>query len=367
MSQSRHSSAEDLLPDPDRQPIAASTVVRRHPDHRTAWIIVLLVRLAPGGLPPLRVLLDRLESAVDGFPLMASRLRGSWWVPAPGPGISVVREGEPLAQAPLQPFALAQEPPVRVVTSSEGDWLLLCAHHFAFDGLGMVTLLRQLLGGEASTAPDYTKMSSPGRPPIDGLRRLLRPADRIAPSATLPSSDSFVARQVQLSGPGVTARLARACAAAAVAHNAQRGHPMRRIGLSVAVGGVGGEAATYRRLDVIPGQDVEAAVAASLGDPRVPSELVSLPPGSFVLRPVLQRFSDTILVSNLGRLELPGATSVAFYPVARGRSATAVGAVSISGQPTTLTLRARDLSPVDAAALLERVVAEVGRDNERPS
>lgn len=367
MSESQHFSAEDHLPDLDRQPIAASTVVRRHPDHRTAWIIVLLVRLAPGGLPPMRVLLDRLESAVDRFPLMASRLRGSWWVPAPGPGVSVVGRGEPLAQAPLQHFALAQEPPVRVVTSSEGDWLLLCAHHFAFDGLGMVTLLRLLLGGEASTAPDYTTMSSQGRPPIDGLRRLLHPADRIAPSATLPSSDSFVAHQVQLSGPRVTARLASACAAAAVAHNTQRGHPMRRIGLSVAVGGVGGEAATYRRVDVIPGQDVESAVAASLDDPRVPSELVRLPPGSFVLRPILQRFSDTLLVSNLGRLELPGVTSVEFYPVARGRSATAVGAVSISGQPTTLTLRARDLSPVDAAALLERIVAEVARDNERPS
>jgi hypothetical protein len=339
--------------------IRASELVLRHPDRRTTWIIVVLAYIEPGALPPVGLLLDRLKSAAHAFPLMNSRLRGSWWVPAPGPGISVVDNAEPLAVAPLQPLALKDESALRVMTPANGGWILLCAHHFAFDGLGMVELLRTLLTGEAAEGTDYMVQSSPRRLPIDVIRRLYRPADRILPSTIAPAVDSFVARQISLSGPEVTARLARACASAAAVHNAKRGQPIRRIGLSVAVGGVNGEAATYRRLDVVPGQDVRAAVTASLADPRIPGELAALPRGAFVLRPILPRLSDTLLVSNLGRPELPGVTGIEFYPVARGRSGVAIGAAGITGQPTTLTVRARDLSPEDAATLLEAVIDEL--------
>jgi hypothetical protein len=222
-----------------------------------------------------------------------------------------------------------------------------------------VELLRTLLTGEPAKSTDYTVQSSPRRLPIDLIRRFLQPAERIIPSTEAPVVDSFVARQVTLGGPEVTARLARACAAAAAAHNAQRDQPISRIGISVAVGGVKGEAATYRRLDVVPGQDVRAAVTASLADPRIPGELATLPRGAFVLAPILSRFSDTVLVSNLGRFALPGVTGIEFYPVARGRSGVAVGAMGIAGQPTTLTVRARDLSPKDATTLLESVVNEL--------
>jgi hypothetical protein len=339
--------------------IHASELVRRHPDRRTTWIIVVLARLEPGALPPVHVLLDRLESAATAFPLMFSRLRGSWWVPAPGPSVSVATDAEPLAVAPLQPLSLKDESPLRVMTPTGGEWLLLCAHHFAFDGLGMVELLRTLLTGEAAEGTDYMVQSSPRRLPIDVVRRFFRPADRVLPSTVVPPVDSFAARQITLSGSEVTARLARASAAAAAAHNAQRGQPIQRIGLSVAVGGVNGEAATYRRLDVVPGQDVKAAVTASLADPRIPGELAALPRGAFVLRPILPRFSDTLLVSNLGRRQLPGVTGIEFYPVARGRSGVAIGAAGIAGHPTTLTMRARDLSPREAATLLDAVVDEL--------
>jgi hypothetical protein len=84
-----------------------------------------------------------------------------------------------------------------------------------------------------------------------------------------------------------------------------------------------------------------------------------LPPGAFLLQPALHRLSDTLLVSNLGRVELPGATEFEAYGVPRGRSAVAIGAVGLPDQPTTITLRARDLSPEDAAHLLDQIMVEM--------
>jgi len=341
--------------------IPASVVARRHPDNRTAWVIVLLARFDPNGVPPLAVVRERLSAAASTFPLMASLLHDGWWIPDWGPDPRLVDGGDPLAHAPLQPFHLDRESSVRVVMPVARDWILLCAHHFAFDGLSMVALLRALLTGEHAVAPDLARVSSPRRPPTEEIRRLARPAHRIAPSTPRSRQESLVARQVRLPKKGsVTAALAAACATAAVAHNASRGRRLGRMGLSIAVGGVDGEAATYRRLDLTPGQDVEAAVTESLSDPWVPPELVGLPPGAFLLRPALRRLSDTLLVSNLGRVDLPGATSVEFYPVARGRSAVAFGAAGLVGRPTALTLRARHLTPADATVLLDRVVEELG-------
>jgi len=121
------------------------------------------------------------------------------------------------------------------------------------------------------------------------------------------------------------------------------------------------DAATYRRIDLSPGQDAETAVVTALADPAVPAEIKGLPPGAFLLRPLLNRFSDTMLVSNLGRLNLESVTRVEFYPVARGRSAVSIGAAGLMDKRVTLTLRARDLDSGDTASLLERIVANLGR------
>ena len=100
-------------------------------------------------------------------------------------------------------------------------------------------------------------------------------------------------------------------------------------------------------------------VKSALSDPSVPPEMKGMPPGAFLLQPVLQRFSDTLLVSNLGRLDLPGVRRLEFYPVARGRSALAIGAAGLVGGATTLTLRSRTLSPPDAESLLSDIVASL--------
>ncbi len=348
------------------QRIAATGPARRHPDNETPWVIVLVAHLERGSAPTPDVLVDRLEGVAPNFPLISSRLHGKWWVPSTLPVISVAESGTaPLAVAPIAAFDLRNEPPVRVVVDMQRDWLVLCAHHFAFDGLGVVSLLRSLLTGSSEVAPDYRVRISPRRAPTDAIRRLIWPADRVAPSDAPPEADSFVSTKVTLPGRNLTARLSRATAAAAGEHNRMRNRPLRRIGLSVAVGGVGGEAATYRRVDVLPGQDVVAAVNEALADPEVPTEVNGLPPGAFLLRPLLKRFSDTALISNLGRLDLNSVTSVEFYPVARGRSAVAIGAAGLAGQPITLTLRARDLDANDAELFLERIVVHLDAQDER--
>ena len=153
-------------PDGPGDAIRASELVRRHPDRRATGLDaeLVLARLEPGALPPVHVLLDRLESAATAFPLMFSRTSGSWWVPAASP--EPVRGDDRCRAAwvaPLQPLSLKHESPLRVMTPTSGEWLLLCAHHFAFDGLGMVELLRTLLTGEAAEGTDYMVQSSPRR------------------------------------------------------------------------------------------------------------------------------------------------------------------------------------------------------------
>ena len=94
------------------------------------------------------------------------------------------------------------------------------------------------------------------------------------------------------------------------------------------------------------------AVAAAVAGRREPLDQVWSPRFGWLLEPVVGRFSDSLLVSNLGRRDVPGATRLEFFPVARGRSAVAVGAAGLPGGPSTVSLRARDLSPEDAEALL---------------
>ena len=92
-----------------------------------------------------------------------------------------------------------------------------------------------------------------------------------------------------------------------------------------------------------------------------PGEQVSAPKALMaLLAPVVDRFSDTILVSNLGRHRLGGVTRLDFFPVARGRSAVCFASAAIEGGAATLTLRARDLSPGDARRLLVRTVDLLG-------
>jgi hypothetical protein len=140
-----------------------------------------------------------------------------------------------------------------------------------------------------------------------------------------------------------------------------RGSRWRRVGVSVGIGGPGGvgNGAGYARVDVDgidPPGAVAAAVAAALRDPAPAVEQRHPSPALRLLAPVAGRLSDTVLVSNLGRLTLPGVARLAFFPVARGRSAVAVGCATAGDGPAVVTVRARDLAPATVGSLLDDLV-----------
>jgi hypothetical protein len=333
--------------------------VLHHPDQRSHWIVVMAADVPS----PLSDLEARLAAVHDAAPIVGARLCGDRWERG-APCAPAQCDGDPLTDERLtRRFDLGAEAPLRVVVGHGGMRLAVAGHHAAFDGQDLLVLTDALTGGPlpaaAPTPPADAPM--PAGAPAGIARRLLRPADRVAPSPDA-AGETMVARDVVVVGPDVTARLAAAAVAAAARHNQTRGAPWRRVAVSLGVGGppAFGNRATYRRVDVSPSVDVVAAVAGALRDRAEPPELLRAPRFGRLLGPVAARLSDSLLVSNLGRHDVGAVTRLEFYPVARGRSAVAVGAVGLTGGPTTLTLRARDLTIDDARALLDDVVSGLG-------
>ena len=184
----------------------------------------------------------------------------------------------------------------------------------------------------------------------------------MAPTPGHFPGDAYATEAIEVRGKGITGAIAAACVAAVAEHNATAGERLRKVGITVAVGGPAGvgNVASYRRIDVAPGGPVADLVQEALASPDEPGEQVSAPKLLMkALEPVVERFSDTILVSNLGRHAVPGVERLDFFPVARGRSAVCFASASIEGGGTTLTLRARDLSPASARRLLAAAVANL--------
>jgi len=134
-----------------------------------------------------------------------------------------------------------------------------------------------------------------------------------------------------------------------------------KVGLSIGVGGPPGvgNVATYRRTDFRFGASVPDQVASALAEAEEPPELVATPRMALVLAPFAPLFSDSLLVSNLGQVDVPNAGRIEFYPVAHGRSAVSFGVAVLSGGAATIALRAGNLSRADADQLLDDVVTRV--------
>jgi hypothetical protein len=357
----------------------------RFPDRRTAWVVVAVATLAE----PAGRLDDRLAALHQAVPMTGARLRGEVWHPGSPPD-PLIADGDPLhAPTLLDRFDLAVEPALRVVAGSGGRRLAVACHHAAFDGRSLVALLAALAGGVdnfehpvSGSATLPLRGAEPRRaglgaarvgegagrrsPELRGLvGRMVRPADRVAASPGRHVREALAVREVLLGGAGVTERLAAAAVAAAGARNARMGRRWRRVGVNVGLAGLPdpagpvGNFSRYRRLDLRPGEPVGPALAAALASAREPVDQVWSPRMGWLLEPVVGRFSDSLLVSNLGRCAVPGATRLEFFPVARGRSAVAVGAAGLAGGPSTVSVRARDLSSEDAEALLEDLVARL--------
>jgi hypothetical protein len=332
--------------------------VLRHPEP-SAWAVVLDLALAR----PVH-LADRLVELHRAVPIIGASLTERGWERGPLPRIEVV-DGLPLAQSDLlSGFHLHAEPPLRITVGDGGSRVTLVGHHAAFDGLGLLAVATALV---ADRDPAATRPSSPsagggrGAPAWARMAEVAHPADRVAPSGG-DSREVLTARRVMIEGPAVTSRTAAACVTAVGAHNRALGSRWRRVGLSIAVGGPPGigNVATYRRIDLLAGDDVAAAVTRSLAAGRDPVEFSRGPAVPPWAAPLARRLSDSFLVSNLGRHDIPGVRSVAFYPVARGRSAVAFGLAGLAGGASTITLRSLHLSAADADRLLDDVVRRLG-------
>jgi hypothetical protein len=348
-------SAPDALPAPASRHALA---LLRFPDARTDWVVVTVATLRDG----VARLSERLTALHLAVPLVGARLDGETWQPGAAPE-PIVIDGEPLGHPELdRPFDLAAEAPLRLVVGADGTRLGVVGHHAAFDGLALVAVIDALTGGPLPSPVDSPPPGEAGSK-LPLLARLARPADRVAPTIGIWPGDAYVTRTIAVTGPGVTGQLAAACVGAVQDHNRAAGEPLRKVGITVAVGGPAGvgNVASYRRIDVAPDGDVAGAVRAALVSTEEPGEQVSAPKALMAaLAPVVERFSDTILLSNLGRHPVAGISRLDFFPVARGRSAVCFASAAVEGGETTLTLRARDLSPGDARRLLDGAVARLG-------
>jgi hypothetical protein len=329
--------------------------ILRFPDRRTDWVVILIASLHTS--LDIVELARRIGTLHRAIPMVGVRLSGDAWHPGEPPE-PVIINGEPLDDPRLDAaFDLAMDPPVRIVLGSNGRRLAVACHHAAFDGRALVAILVALLGGQLPTPVTSEPPGPPGSKSAL-FHRLFAPADRVAPSQKPPGRDSYVSEEVDLSGQSVTGRLAEACVLAAGDHNRRFGAPWRRVGVSVAKGGPAGvgNVASYRRLDLRAGDPVVPSVVAALLTPDEPTEQTRAGLALALTRPVVNRFSDSLLISNLGRQSLPDVAQLEFFPVARGRSAIAFGAIGLAAMPSTLSLRARDLSVADAERLLGKAV-----------
>ena len=348
-------------------PWPASThdlAVLHHPDRRTGWVSVIAATLSDADADLAQRCDERLHEVNERVPIVGARLHDATWVPGPPPATIEVH-GDPLRAAVLPDhFDLASEPPIRLIVGDDGSRVALAAHHAALDGRGMVALIHALVGGPmlapASVEPAN---GAAGERPWTALRRLLLPADRAAPSPIPPARDSLAVRTLVLGGRGVVARIAAAAVDAIGERNRRLGRPWRRIGVTIPIGGPAGigNVASYRRVDLRADDDVRAAVARVLDSGPVPPEHTSAPRALRLLAPVADRFSDSLLVSNHTRYDIPELAQIEVYAVARGRSAIAFGTAGIAGGASTLALRARDLDQRDTETLLDATVARLER------
>lgn len=348
-------STTDALPAPASRHALA---LLRFPDRRTDWVVVVVASLDQ----PVRDLGGRLTEVHRKVPIVGARLADEVWQPGAPPEPTPI-DGEPVGAPELdRPFDLSDEPPLRVVLGGGGSRLGVAGHHAAFDGLALVAIIRALLGGDIGAPVASPPPGPPGskRPLVE---RLLRPADPVAPTPGVWPRDAYASAEVAVSGRDVTGRLAAACVAAAGDYNRRLDAPWRKVGLTLAVGGPAGvgNVASYRRIDVAgdaPTEEIVGSVSRALRTPDEPTEQVSAP--KLVMRAlevVVDRFSDSLLISNLGRQAVPGVSRLDFFPVARGRSAVCFASASVEGGASTLTIRARDLSPGSAQRMLDDAVS----------
>jgi hypothetical protein len=275
-------------------------------------------------------------------------------------------------------------PVLRVaLVSGHPPSVLVAAHHGALDGLGLLALLGVALG-----APFGSSARGLGhrRPPVPfavsaALRAgeaLLAPPARIEPvprPGPAEPGDHLVALDLPIGRVGTAAAVAAAVRAVRGWNREHGGTGKGRMVVAVGASRRPGidlrleDRSAYLRIRVgaaeAGGEDaVRAMLATARPGPPIPGGRAAgllASPAAAVAGRLSGRLGSTLLVSSLGSVAgPPGLRSVAFHPVAHGRSGVALGLASV-GDTTTVTLRARrrDFGPEGAAALLGAVAAQL--------
>jgi hypothetical protein len=347
-----------------RRPLNHSELaILHHPDRLATWIVVATAFLTTDdSQDPAQRVIDkinaRLETLSQALPSVSSRLDGLFWIPAERPRAVIGTDDNKTPDYMLEPFNLTNEPPLRILVSPNGDWVSFFVHHAALDGARLILAIKILLCNVDPPPPNPDR-SIKSQIPWATLRRLLAPADPIAPSFDKPTLDTFVSRQLPIVGLGITAKLPQLCLRAACEFSAIQGKPCKRIGLSLGIAPDDGpeNRSTYRRIDARIGVDMTNAIETALSTPIEPWEIKHSSRLLKYLGPLANRASDTILLTNLGRQSMPGITKLEGYPVARGRSGVSFAAVRIIGGESTLSLRTRDINYQDATLILDKVIS----------
>jgi hypothetical protein len=375
----------DLPTPPSRQSLA----ILRHPDRQTNWTIAGLFHLNraywPESTTDIAALLERRISLLaDRFPIIRARLhkrsRKITWQPGQMPTVRILESSTPnsMPLSEVSRFDLSIEPPIRVAVAPDGRFFTLAAHHAALDGHHAIAVAKVLCGEDidrivipkSHSTQGSTQRNDLVKPPLipwNYLVRLAKSTTAVVPSKPLPSSDSFVARELPLIGRSPTATVAAACLRAICSYNRSKGGGCKRTGVTVSIPSyiVGENTASYVRIDIDRIEDARSEIEKAMSRREMPWEFAHAPTWLPVLAPISRRLSDTFLLTNLGRISLKGILSAELYPVARGRSAVAFAMVRLQGGRSTLTLHARYLSRSDAESLLDDAINHLIDQNSR--
>ena len=278
----------------------------------------------------------------------------------------------PPSQTSATPTALrcfgARSWPARLAT------VLLAAHHGAVDGLGLLGLLGVACGSRAVSSARGVG-AAPPRGSITGwaaartLRALASPPPRVAPARRRSGETGhWLARSAVPTLSGGTAQLAAAAVRALADWNGERAEPIFPAIVAIGASHRSGAEITFDnqaawlRVALESGEEENSAAVLAAAEPQPvapPWSGTGLASAAIAL--VAGRMGSTLLVSNLGSVTgIEALDSLAFWPVAYGRSAVAVGAATVAGE-TTLTIRvpSRAFAAQDAERLVGAVAAQL--------
>ncbi len=336
-----------------------------------SWSVVLEARLRDG-LDP-ESARERLLAATEAYPHLGAppSVERAFVVDVPA-----IRE-----RFSATPYSRG-EPLIRVAVCVDRPSVLIAGHHGALDGLGLLAVLGIALDVPVTSGATGIGAKAATRSfGVSAVRRLAEalfaPPARIVPArhdSGRRSGDVFAARHATRTRIGAAAFVAAAARVSEhwnAAHGAKAARVVAAVGASCRSGAAPEPEhdSTFFRLRLTGDAGVDEVaelLAAGRPEPDFPARTSRI--ARFAATVLASRLGSTFLASNLGVVSAGEMVrSIAFYPVASGRSGVAFGAVTV-GDTTTLTIRARskEFDVAAADALVDELVLAVRGAGSRP-